>query len=388
VATTDPKSSVYKGSISTVTCSSCHSQERIIRKYGLASERFQTYEDSFHGLADKLGDTTVANCSSCHGIHNIYPSSDPRSTVNAKNLPSTCGSCHPQMTAGVVGKIHGETTGSIGFKINTTIKWVYYFLIAATIGFMVFHNFIDWLKKFREQLQKKSGMVSYQRLDLNERMMHLLLMLTFITLVITGFMLVFHVPLPFMTGTDSQKFRAVAHRLSAIGFIFWCIWHAIYLAFTKRGHSWVRSILPTKKDMTDAIQYVQYNLGVRKTKPSFERFSYIEKAEYLALVWGTIIMIITGLILWFKEYFARWLPFWGFEVTTTIHLMEAVLATLSIIVWHLYFVIFNPDVGPMATWWLTGKMTEEEMHHEHPLELEKIKSEPPASLDAGRPGKE
>ncbi|MCZ7583204.1 MAG: cytochrome c3 family protein [Deltaproteobacteria bacterium] len=118
VATTDPRSSVYRATVSKVTCFSCHSQERIIRKYGLASKRFQTYEDSFHGLADMLGDTTVANCSSCHGIHNIFPSSDERSTVNQANLGKTCGSCHPKMSEGFAGRIHGEPSNSIGYRIS------------------------------------------------------------------------------------------------------------------------------------------------------------------------------------------------------------------------------------------------------------------------------
>ncbi|MCZ7583205.1 MAG: cytochrome b/b6 domain-containing protein [Deltaproteobacteria bacterium] len=156
------------------------------------------------------------------------------------------------------------------------------------------------------------------RLDLNERMMHWLLMVTFITLVITGFMLVFHVPLPFVTGTESQKFRAVAHRMAAIGFIIWMIWHTFYLIFTHRGRLWVRGMIPEKKDLKDLVTMVRYNLGLEKEKPHFDRFSYIEKVEYTALIWGTVIMIVTGFILWFKEFFSGWMPFWGFEVATTI----------------------------------------------------------------------
>ena len=68
----------------------------------------------------------------------------------------------------------------------------------------------------------------------------------------------------------------------------------------------------------------------------------------------------------------------GFDVSRTVHFYEAVLATLAIIVWHFYFVIFNPDVYPMNLAWLTGRMSEREMREEHPLELARLRPpEPP-----------
>jgi cytochrome b subunit of formate dehydrogenase len=165
--------------------------------------------------------------------------------------------------------------------------------------------------------------------------------------------------------------HAVAHRLAAMIFIVRVAWHTIYLFFTKSGKSWLRAMVPERKDIADFIQMIRYNLGLADTKQMFDRFCYIEKVEYSALARGTGIMILTGIVLWFKEYFARWIPFRGFEVATTIHFMEAVLATFAILIRHLYFVLFNPDVGPMATQWLTGTMTAEKMHEEHPLEFDK-----------------
>ena len=77
------------------TCGSCHGDVRLTRKFGMPSDRLVSFESSFHGLAAKAGSQTVANCASCHGVHNILPSSDPKSTINPKNLPKTCGKCHP-----------------------------------------------------------------------------------------------------------------------------------------------------------------------------------------------------------------------------------------------------------------------------------------------------
>lgn len=108
-------------------------------------------------------------------------------------------------------------------------------------------------------------------------------------------------------------------------------------------------------------------------KPLFERFGYIEKAEYWALVWGVIVMAVTGFIMWFDNYFMGQLTKLGWDISRTIHFYEACLATLAILAWHFYFVLFNPDIYPMSTAWLTGKISEEEMADEHPLELEKLK---------------
>lgn len=118
-----------------------------------------------------------------------------------------------------------------------------------------------------------------------------------------------------------------------------------------------------------------YNLGICGEKPKFGRFSYMEKTEYWALIWGSVIMTVTGFLLWFENTTIGVLTKLGFDISRTVHFYEAILATLAIIVWHFYFVIFNPDVYPMNLSWLTGRMSEEEMASEHPLELERIRAE-------------
>ena len=119
----------------------------------------------------------------------------------------------------------------------------------------------------------------------------------------------------------------------------------------------------------------KYNLGIIKEKPLLDRFSYIEKAEYWALIWGTIVMAVTGFILWFDNTFLGLLGKQYWDVARVIHYYEAWLATLAIIVWHFYFVIFNPDIYPMNLAWIKGTLSEEEMADEHPLELERLKEE-------------
>jgi cytochrome b subunit of formate dehydrogenase len=115
---------------------------------------------------------------------------------------------------------------------------------------------------------------------------------------------------------------------------------------------------------------MKYLIGKSDTKPLFGRFSYIEKMEYWAVVWGTFIMGITGVILWFENFFLKYVTNTGMDISSAIHYYEAILASLAIVVWHFYFIFLNPDVYPMNKAWLKGYLTREQMEHEHPLELE------------------
>ncbi|HVP37155.1 MAG TPA: cytochrome c3 family protein [Terriglobales bacterium] len=109
------------------TCSACHSAERIVKKYGLLPVAYDTYLNSFHGIAHKYGEMVVADCSSCHGYHDILPSSDPRSSINPKNIPQTCGKCHKGASENFAkGKVHIQATkeSSLGvYIVRTFYTW-------------------------------------------------------------------------------------------------------------------------------------------------------------------------------------------------------------------------------------------------------------------------
>jgi cytochrome b subunit of formate dehydrogenase len=130
--------------------------------------------------------------------------------------------------------------------------------------------------------------------------------------------------------------------------------------------------LPAPKDATDAWGTMLYYLGLRSEKPEFRRFNYAEKAEYWALVWGLIVMAGTGLMLWAKISVGHVLARWWLDIATAIHLYEAILATLAIVVWHFYQVFFDPDVYPMNWAWWDGKMSFEHYREEHGLDAETL----------------
>ncbi len=171
------------------------------------------------------------------------------------------------------------------------------------------------------------------------------------------------------------EIRGIIHRVAAVVMVAASLYHLYYILFTTRGKQLVKDLLPRYSDITEAIGVAKYNLGISKTKPKLDRFSYVEKAEYWALIWGTIVMTITGIILWFDNTFIGLLTKLGWDIARTIHYYEAWLAFLAIVVWHFYFVIFNPDAYPMNIAWLKGTITEEEMAEEHPAELERIKKQ-------------
>ncbi len=95
-------------------------------------------------------------------------------------------------------------------------------------------------------------------------------------------------------------------------------------------------------------------------------FNYAEKAEYWAFMWGTAVMVVSGFILWFNNFSLSHFPTWISDAATAIHFYEAILATFSILVWHFYMVVFDPEVYPMDMAWLTGKASAEHVRHTRP----------------------
>jgi cytochrome b subunit of formate dehydrogenase len=370
--------------LSAQVCSPCHASVKLTRKFGLASDRFQSFSDSYHGLAGRAGSVQVANCASCHGVHDIKPSSDSTSRISKNNLVKTCGTCHPganeNFTKGSVHVIATDRNDSILYLVSTG----YILLIAVVIGGMVLHNLLDFVRKSRRQLMYRRGLIErhhvghslYLRMSLGERVQHGTLALSFITLVVTGFALKFPdawwvAPIgeisPLMFAA-----RGILHRIAAVFLVSAGLYHCYYVLFVPRGKQLLRDLLPVPGDIRDALAVMKYNLGFTSKKPAFGRFSYIEKSEYWALVWGTVVMAVTGTILWFDNTFLGLLTKLWWDVARTVHYYEAWLATLAIIVWHFYFVIFNPDSYPINLAFWKGTLTEEEMGEEHPLELREI----------------
>jgi cytochrome b subunit of formate dehydrogenase len=383
-APSDPKSAVAAANVAN-TCAGCHASVRLSSEFGMPGDRVSSYLASYHGMASKVGSSTVANCASCHGVHDILPSSDPRSKINPANLAATCGKCHPGANQEFVrAKVHfdGTQKADFGSKVLALIRNFYLWMIAAVIGGMVLHNLLVFRKKLR--LHRIGQPRILFRMSPKQRAQHLALLISFFTLVLTGFALKY--PNSWLAVVFiNETVRSMIHRVAGVVLILVSLYHLYYVSTDPGGRQLVRDMLPDWKDVTDVRDAMRYYLGLSDQRPMFRRFSYAEKAEYWALVWGMFVMAATGLMIWFKMLVMDRVPGWWIDVAILIHWYEAILATLAIVVWHLYAVIFDPDAYPVNWAWLDGKMSIEYYEHEHPLDtlaIDRARGSEESSSDA------
>lgn len=215
----------------------------------------------------------------------------------------------------------------------------------------------------------------YLRFDIHQRIQHILLIVSFLTLVATG--LTFRYAGAPGTRAIAQfvggaYVLSMIHRATAILLLATGIYHVIYLIlqFAKGLRS--TTMLPKIKDVSDFIRAVLYNFGLVREAPRYDRYSFDEKFEYWSVVWGTIVMAATGVLLWNPVWTTQHLPYIYLLVARVIHSYEGLLAILAIIIWHSYHAHLRPDVFPMSRVWLDGLISEEEMKKHHPLEYERI----------------
>jgi len=370
----DPNSPVAEQNLSRDTCARCHEGVRLSKEFGVPGNRVSSYMDSYHGLATESGSVVAANCSSCHGVHDILPSSDSRSTINHDHLQATCGKCHQGVTQKFIhARVHleeGKHPNDTGSIVVRWVRVIYISLIILVIGAMFLHNVIIWRSKLIAKRKLQNPLMT--RMTTNQRWQHLILLTSFIVLVITGFALKFPDSWFAEMLAMGERVRSVVHRIAGVVLISAGIYHVFYLAMAREGRRLLRDIAPRPRDAFDVWGTMLYYLGLSKTKPAFGRFNYAEKAEYWALVWGTALMGLTGIMLWAKVWVGDLLARWWVDVATAIHYYEAILATLAILVWHFYQVFFDPDVYPMNWAWWDGKMPVEHYKHEHALDTESL----------------
>ncbi len=150
----DPKSTVYATHVP-VQCSKCHASVAVMSKYGIDAEPVTTYKESFHGVASKFGAKTVANCASCHGTHDIRPPEDPLSTVNPRNVPKTCGKCHPGANANfAAGKMHIDASKREAGIVYYVAAFFKYLTIMTMLALIV-HIFLDLYGRTRKLKEGK-----------------------------------------------------------------------------------------------------------------------------------------------------------------------------------------------------------------------------------------
>jgi formate dehydrogenase subunit gamma len=214
------------------------------------------------------------------------------------------------------------------------------------------------------------------RFTAKQRIEHASVMTLFLVLALTG------LPQKFYEASWAQaiilglggidRVRWV-HRAAGVLFTLFTFTHlGVISALVVTGRATL-SLVPTRQDFLDAIQQLQYYLGMTDKPARFDKFDYKQKFEYWGLVLGAVIVISTGIVLLFPILATRFLPGEIVPASKLAHGNEGLMAFLVVIVWHIYNAHLNPDVFPFDTTIFTGKISKERLHHEHELEYERLK---------------
>ena len=220
------------------------------------------------------------------------------------------------------------------------------------------------------------------RFDVEARVLHVVIMVTFLGLSATGLPLLF---------SDAAWGRALAalfggfhgaglvHRVigaTLLAAVAWHVGHVSWRAFARgeRGIFWgPTSMVPQPRDVGDLFGQMRWFLGLGP-RPRFEHFTYWEKFDYMAVLWGTVIMGAAGLILWFPIAASRLVPGWLFNVALFVHGAEATLAIVFIFVVHFFNGHLRPGKFPMDLVIFTGRVTEDELRHDRAAEYERLRA--------------
>lgn len=214
---------------------------------------------------------------------------------------------------------------------------------------------------------------AYLRFPLARRIEHWVMMLSFVTLALTGIPQKFsmsNISISVIQALGGIEVLRTIHHTAAIVMMLGSVWHLLVMGYSVFVLRDKMSMLPSLQDAKDGIQALQYNIGFAKTYPQMGRYTFEEKMEYWAFFWGAAVMTITGFLMWNPITATQYLPGEFVPAAKAAHGGEAVLAVLAIIIWHMYGV----HIKRLNKAMFNGMQTEEEMLHEHPLELADMKA--------------
>ncbi|NOY49981.1 MAG: hypothetical protein GXO88_05400 [Chlorobi bacterium] len=357
----------------TLQCGSCHEE--------LAS----TYKDTFHGKAYLLGDLNAARCSDCHGAHKILKVEDPNSMVGYKNIVNTCKKCHSNATLEFTGYLTHATHND-----NPILFWSFWLmtsLLVLVFGFFGIHT-LAWIP--RSLMQRKTnkhimptGKTKYlRRFNATQRLTHILVILSFLILSLTGMTLKFaHMEWASWIASylGGVKNAGTLHRFAAIVTFFYFAFHlfSLYQMRHKQGIPWLififgsGSLMFNKQDFKDLWASLKWFAGKGK-RPEYGRWTYWEKFDYMAVFWGVAVIGLSGLVLWFPEFFTRFIPGWAINVAQIIHSDEALLAVGFIFTIHFFNTHLRPESFPLDTVIFTGYVPLDVYKEDRPREYEEL----------------
>jgi len=358
-------------------CGSCH------------EDLSKTYTETIHGKAYTLGYLQSAKCSDCHGAHDIQKVDNPDSHVGFNRVVETCQRCHPDANRRFTGYLtHATHHDKQKYPILYFTFWAMTILLISVFTFFGLHTLL-WMPRSYKHLKEKRAAAKIhkryyiQRFTSGQRVMHVFVILSFMGLALTGMMLKF-------ASMPWAKFLAdlfggveVAgriHRISAVitfGYFFAHLYSVIRTKL-KTKTTWRRMIFGkrslwfNKKDLKDFWGSIKWFLGLGP-RPEYGRWTYWEKFDYMAVFWGVNVIGLSGLILWFPEFFTKILPGWFINVAMIIHSDEALLAVGFIFTIHFFNTHLRPESFPLDPVIFTGVVPLDEYKEDRPHEYEYLR---------------
>lgn len=386
----------------TAVCASCHSEGGVAGSYGVFPLAAEAYGQTYHGKAMKLkGVDKSAGCADCHQAHNILSADAQGSALSEAALVDTCGKCHQGFHPRFVSYVpHPDPHDPDGFL---TLFLTEKFMIALLVGVFAFfwvHSLLWWRKVYAQKaalvkagLQVKTDLPEDQargyvrRFGVRERLMHIVLILSFFGVVVSGFPIKYpDAPWAgWLTGLmGGVAGAALVHRVSAgamsLLFVYTC-WLSVKFLFPGfQVKGWLGrlfgpdSLFPRWKDFVDCFGMFRWFFN-RGERPEFDRWTYWEKFDFMAVFWGMFVIGLSGMIMWIPEYSSWVMPGWLINITHLAHSEEAFLAAVFIFTVHFFNNHLVPDKFPLEKNIFTGSYTLGALKHERPLEYERILKE-------------
>ena len=369
-------------------CGQCH------------EEQLANYRETYHGKAMFLGKTNsatdVAACYDCHGHHDILAHTNIKSKLSKENIVKTCSQCHVGANASFAQyQPHADHNDGENYP---ALHWTYLgmtTLLVSVFAFFSIHTLL-WITRFAlNYFRDPAGFMAaraalhdetetFRRFNPYERFLHMLVVTSFLTLVLTGMPLQFYytdwarVLFNLLGGPEAAR---VLHHLAAIVTFLYFGLHLSNLAtsFWKNrdairnpdtgwlefGRAWnvlfgPDSMVPSLQDLRDFVAHMKWFVG-KGPRPSWDRWTYWERFDYLAVFWGVGVIGLSGLVLWFPKFFTLFMPGWMINIAVVIHSDEALLAAGFIFTFHFFNTHFRLDKFPMDTVIFSGHISKAEM---------------------------
>jgi cytochrome b subunit of formate dehydrogenase len=385
-------------------CAVCHTDAQILEKHRMKNA-IASFVLSFHGKAALLGAQNTASCVSCHvaagaNAHEMLPSANPASSVNPANAANACRSpgCHP-------GADKTIASSSVHLDLPTERATLEFFVALAFILLTVMsfcpsllicllellqivirrkHEDHTMDRLLRAVLADPRGRERLKRFTVSQRFQHWLLAVLFTTLAGTGF------PMKFAAAGWSKavidtlgglSVTRTIHHWAGIALVVGFLAHLVYcmaplarLAAAAmedgRRTGYIRAIwrLPMfirPNDLRDGYYLLLYLLGIRRTAPTFGRFTIKEKFEYLGVFWGTMLLGVTGMLLWGEQTFTHYFGGRVLNIALIAHTYEAFLAIIHVGILHIVNVMLSPNVFPLSLATITGETPTRELAEAH-----------------------